>query len=776
MLGQYGLFEEYLKHYTGDNKLDELYQLIATKKGQAISLDLYSQENWSVPVMKVASQEGEDAAYKEIARIEKEPEEYTHEMSQRPLVVFYDTFTTTKYGNPSKIIELLNSSDVNKIYEGQTRCAYQKPGFVEEYGVEKYKRPLSKYLSDKAINDDCDGIFSITVDFDSNIEKEEMEQFYTATSDAKVNKQRSLASYALAVETYALQLKEQLPFELQPTAIRFTGRGFQFIYNLAYTYFLNRDKIQQNDLQELFVKDTIMWLRRALEIENEVFYEDLGSCILPNYSFHLDKKFEQSIHQKRRVPGSYNDKSGMYAAYIYLSENLYHDRHTLQDLIDFCKENYRETYWAKSGVTKYIRKATKDFTQVESLLFAKSRLQALTKVVDERYKNGTLVGSRHNFLTQITNCIADIEKHSKGGVEPSYEQIFNKAIAFQVNHFKNKQLKQKEAISAIKGAMRRREKIIKRGDSTNLGNHVIIQFLDLTPEEEGVFCGTTRMSKRKAKAYENKISRAEKAVAAYQLREKGCTYEEIAELFAVSSSTAHRYVTELYPKMLKEKAAEIKAEKIRLKEQLRITQRFLYESVYERATRMIITREIDGWLKFWLYKTNVKKEETLSDHQVDVIVGLVLQVIHDSLFKSLRYAAMDLLVRLRKGTNNLVNQLIKNGSFKHILNEYTLLVLINNTLSKEQYQLLVNRVNEKLDILVQTMYWRHIEKMSSPKLKTFYPNGLLAKEYIDHEQMLPFPLFMTEAIREARAKVYGRKQNYTSRYKKSNFGLNDSIF
>lgn len=767
MLGQYGLFEEYLKHYTGDDKLDELYQLIATKKGQAISLDLYSQENWSAPVMKVASQEGEDAAYKEIARIEKEPEEYIHEMSQRPLVVFYDTFTTTKYGNPSKIIELLNSSDVNKIYEGQTRCAYQKPSFIEEYGVDSYKRPLSKYLSDKAINDDCDGIYSITVDFDSNIDKNELEKFYTATSNERLNKQRSLASYALAVNTYALQLKEQLPFELQPTAIRFTGRGFQFIYNLAYTYFLNRDKIQQNNLQELFVKDTIMWLRRALEIENEAFYEDLGSGILPNHTFHLDKKFEQSIHQKRRVPGSYNDKSGMYAAYIYLSDDLYHDRHTLQDLIDFCKENYREIYWAKSGVTKYIRKATKDFTQVESLLFAKSRLQALTKIVDERYKNGTLVGSRHNFLTQITNCIADIEKHSKGGVEPSYEQIFNKAIAFQVNHFKNKQLKQKEAISAIKGAMKRREKIIKRGDSTNLGNHVIIQFLDLTPEEEGIFCGTTRMSKRKAKAYENKLSRAEKAVAAYQLREEGYTYEEIAELFAVSTSTAHRYVTELYPQMQKEKATEIKAEKIRLKEQLRTTQRFLYEAVYERATRMLICSEVDGWLKFWLYKTNVAKEHRLSDDQVDLIIGMVLKVIHDGLFNALRYGAWDCLVRLREKRATYVKELLKNGSFKHILNEYTLLVIMDTSeFSQEQYQLLVSRVDEKLNVLVQAMYWRHVEKANPGKLKTFYPNGLLAKAYLLHEEKLPFDLFLSQSIQEAQAEKYGRRYKNSSRYDK----------
>ena len=390
---------------------------------------------------------------------------------------------------------------------------------------------------------------------------------------------------------------------MEPSSIRFTGRGFQFVYSLPQTYFFNK---KDRNAQKLFVTDTIKWLRIALEKENQRFYEDLGFCLLPkNIIFNLDRSFENNLYQLRRVPGTINPKTGMFCSYIFLATEEKRKSLSLQDLIEFCKDNY------KDSETKQMRfnKDFKNYSTDEKLFFAKSRVATLCKIVENRYFKEELVGSRHNFLTQMTNCIADVEKHKNNGVDVGYNKILNKLLSFQRTYFKEFALPYKEAVSAIRAAVKRRDKINKKGDSTNLGNNVIIKFLNLSSDEADVLRETSIKAKHEKIKTENSFSKFQKAILAYELYQNGHKYEDIAKALDFSSSSAHRYVNELYPTYLKEKKESIKRERDLLKKELKDAQHFIYEEIREKVIEYKIKKELKTKLLFKLAKNHSLKNK-----------------------------------------------------------------------------------------------------------------------------------------------------------------------
>lgn len=554
---EYGLFEKKLKNVPNNEKLDLLARLLETKEGVSYTRDLYI-------------------------------EEHRLEYGLKPITVFFKGFTKTRLGN-AKYVSNLILKQPHSLFESSLRYSYQKKKSDGESTV--------AFLND-VNNDEIDGVVSLTIDFDSNVKVEDIEKLIESGKTKIQKQQRSFAFYAQAVSRYALKLKDILPKELEPSSIRFTGRGFQFVYSLPQTYFFNK---KDRNAQKLFVTDTIKWLRMALEKENQRFYEDLGFCLLPkNIIFNLDRSFENNLYQLRRVPGTINPKTGMFCSYIFLAAEEKRKSLSLQDLIEFCKDNYR------NSETKQIKfnKDLKNYSTDEKLFFAKSRVATLCKIVENRYFQEELVGSRHNFLTQMTNCIADVEKHKNNGVDVGYNKILNKLLSFQRTYFKELALPYKEAVSAIKSAVKRRDKINKKGDSTNLGNNVIIKFLNLSSDEADVLRETSIKAKREKIKTENSFSKFQKSILAYELYQNGYKYEDIAKALDFSSSSAHRYVNELYPTYLKEKKESIKREKDLLKKELKDAQQFIYEEIREKVIEYKIKKELKTKLLFKLAKNH----------------------------------------------------------------------------------------------------------------------------------------------------------------------------
>lgn len=750
MLGQYGLFEEQLQGLSRDDRLRLLSELITTDAGKEITLNYYLQENWSQDIKRIASEEGEFEAYANIASIEngsvdqhnKKKKVFAYDRSVRPCLII-EKNGTKRFGfnTPESIYNSLLYGK-KAIFESQTRCQFKRPSFIAEYGTE-YKKPLHDFLTGFAKNDECDGIHTLTIDFDTD--KAIDENFVSSLIVDNPNKSKAL--YASTISDYVLLFKETLPNALQPTSIRYTGRGFQFIYDLRYTYYFNKETEEGVRQQKQFVLDVIMWLRRALEVEHIAFFNDMG-CMLPEgVKFKLDKAFETNISQTRRVPSSYNDKTGMYSAYIYLDKDLYKNSHSLGELISFCKDNYKELFELKANILKRPRKSSKMYTEVESLIFAKLRVKALTSIVDNRYQSNTLVGSRHNFITQMTNAMADQLKYELHNTEPSYEKLFNKMVTFNHDHFKEYALKLGEVKSAVKGAMRRRERILLRGDSTNLSNSVICDFLQLTEVEEGILRGTTLRTKRQAKKESNLMTRLEKAVKINEMKQNGYTFAEIADAFDISVSTAHRYVNKIYPELKSKEKEKIVEEKKRLQYELETTQTTLFETIYAKLTYQILVNKISTKIYLWLSQAQEKNK--LTENEVAAITSLIGTVLSDSIYLLVLHSDINQLKLIRSNHNKILEKLFDSTSFKNIINEYSLFTFLDkNQFSDNQLDGVLNRLyrnfNNLFESIISKVAFKEIASLSR-----FYPNGLIAKEYLLYKDKLPFKLSFTKSIRDA---------------------------
>ena len=411
MLGQYGLFEEQLRGLKGVERLDRLFHLLTSSKGKQISLSYYLQENWSTTIKSLAEVDEKLAREKvfELINTKGQKKEFAYDRSIKPcLMIDENNSHSFNFANVEDIVEQLKKNESTSIFETQVRCEYKKPEFVAEYG-ELYQKPLHAYLKGKGYNDDCDGILSLTVDFDSDADKETISTLVSSSNNKVLNENRSKAFYADCIAQFALWFHEKLPRDLEPTSIRFTGRGFQFVYALETPFYFNKLKEEEKEEQKKFVLDVLLWLRRSLEIELNRFSSEYSeSEILPQgVSLHIDKAFERNLYQTRRVPGSLNPKTSLSAAYIFLQEHPLKTAIHLRDLVDYCKENYKEDFFGNQYQTATF-KSNGQYSKEDCLLFAKTRLDNLTNLVHFKRSNETLVGSRHNFLTQSANSSADV--------------------------------------------------------------------------------------------------------------------------------------------------------------------------------------------------------------------------------------------------------------------------------------------------------------------------------------------------------------------------------
>ena len=335
----------------------------------------------------------------------------------------------------------------------------------------------------------------------------------------------------------------------------------------------------------------------------------------------------------------------MFCSYIFLATEEKRKSLSLQDLIEFCKDNYR------NSETKQMKfnKDFKNYSTDEKLFFAKSRVATLCKIVENRYFKKELVGSRHNFLTQMTNCIADVEKHENNGVDVGYNKILNKLLSFQRTYFKELALPYKEAVSAIKAAVKRRDKINKKGNSTNLGNNVIIKFLNLSSDEADVLRETSIKAKHEKIKSENSFSKFQKAILAYELYQNGYKYEDIAKALDFSSSSAHRYVNKLYPTYLKEKKESVKRERDLLKKELKDAQHFIYEEIREKVIEYKIKKELKTKLLFKLANNHSLK------NKINICFSSIDKSIDEKLKKSHILSFDKILLSITKEIDFLIN-------------------------------------------------------------------------------------------------------------------------
>ena len=80
---------------------------------------------------------------------------------------------------------------------------------MAEYG-ELYQKPLHAYLKGKGYNDDCDGVLSLTVDFDSDAGNNVISTLISSSKNDILNEKRSKAFYANSVSQFALLFHEHL--------------------------------------------------------------------------------------------------------------------------------------------------------------------------------------------------------------------------------------------------------------------------------------------------------------------------------------------------------------------------------------------------------------------------------------------------------------------------------------------------------------------------------------------------------------------------------------
>ena len=736
MLGQYGLFEEQLKGLKGVERLDRLFHLLTSSKGKQISLSYYLQENWSTTIKALAEVDEKLAREKafELINTKGQKKEFAYDRSIKPcLMIDENNNHSFNFANVEDIVEQLKKNESVSIFETQVRCEYKKPEFVAEYG-ELYQKPLHAYLKGKGYNDDCDGILSLTVDFDSDADKETISTLISSSHNKVLNENRSKAFYADSVAQFSLLFHEKLPKDLEPTSIRFTGRGFQFVYVLETPFYFNKLKEEEKKEQKKFVLDVILWLRRSLEIELNRFYSEYSeSEILPQgISFHIDKVFERNLYQTRRVPGSLNPKTGLSAAYIFLQEHPLKTAIHLRDLVDYCKENYKEDFFENQYQTATF-KSNGQYSKEDCLLFAKTRLTNLTDLIHFKKSNKTLVGSRHNFLTQVANSIADVLKHQNDGQEPSIVELLSKVVTFNVDHLKEVALNFSEVRSLTKGVLKRRAKLLERGDSTNLSNQTIINFLDLTDKEQSFLKKTSQQAKRAGVSLKNKYSLESKVVKVYELKEDGYSYKEIAVLTGIALSTVYRYATSLYQKLSSEKFLKLKKEKELLKHELKSSQKAIYDFVYEDFTKLILMKKLSSGLsKIFSLKGLTNNSKKINQR----IVEEFYQIIH-SISK---HRTLHGLNKLRNHADEIIQLLLENDSIYNIINEYSLIHYLSSKKAEEEYIAgYYKRINTCFKHLVSTIISKHVDKIKHVRTIPFFKNELLLTKYKEYHSKLPFP-------------------------------------
>lgn len=736
MLGQYGLFEEQLRGLKGVERLDKLFHLLTSSKGKQISLSYYLQENWSTTIKSLAEVDEKLAREKvfELINTKGQKKEFAYDRSIKPcLMIDENNSHSFNFANVEDIVEQLKKNESTSIFETQVRCEYKKPEFVAEYG-ELYQKPLHAYLKGKGYNDDCDGILSLTVDFDSDADKETISTLVSSSNNKVLNENRSKAFYADSVAQFALWFHEKLPKDLEPTSIRFTGRGFQFVYALETPFYFNKLKEEEKEEQKKFVLDVLLWLRRSLEIELNRFSSEYSeSEILPQgVSLHIDKAFERNLYQTRRVPGSLNPKTGLSAAYIFLQEHPLKTAIHLRDLVDYCKENYKEDFFGNQYQTATF-KSNGQYSQEECLLFAKTRLANLTNLVHFKRSNETLVGSRHNFLTQVANSIADVLKHQNDGQEPSIVELLSKVVTFNADHLQDVSLNFSEVRSLTKGVLKRRAKLLERGDSTNLSNQTIINFLDLTDKEQSFLKKTSQQAKRAGVSLKNKYSLEAKVVKVYELKKEGYSYKEIAALTGIALSTVYRYATSLYQKLKQENFLKLKKEKELLKHELKSSQKAIYDFVYEDFTKLILMKKLSSGLsKIFSLKGLTNNSKKINKR----IVEEFYQIIH-SISK---HRTLHNLKKLRNHANEIIQLLLENDSIYNIINEYSLIHYLSSKKAEEEYIAgYYKRINTCFKHLVSTIISKHVDKIKHVRTIPFFKNELLLTKYKEYHSKLPFP-------------------------------------
>lgn len=736
MLGQYGLFEEQLRGLKGVERLDKLFHLLTSSKGKQISLSYYLQENWSTTIKSLAEVDEKLAREKvfELINTKGQKKEFAYDRSIKPcLMIDENNSHSFNFANVEDIVEQLKKNESTSIFETQVRCEYKKPEFVAEYG-ELYQKPLHAYLKGKGYNDDCDGILSLTVDFDSDADKETISTLVSSSNNKVLNENRSKAFYADSVAQFALWFHEKLPKDLEPTSIRFTGRGFQFVYALETPFYFNKLKEEEKEEHKKFVLDVLLWLRRSLEIELNRFSSEYSeSEILPQgVSLHIDKAFERNLYQTRRVPGSLNPKTGLSAAYIFLQEHPLKTAIHLRDLVDYCKENYKEDFFGNQYQAATF-KSNGQYSKEDCLLFAETRLANLTNLVHFKRSNETLVGSRHNFLTQIANSIADVLKHQNDGHEPSIVELLSKVVTFNADHLQDVALNFSEVRSLTKGVLKRRAKLLERGDSTNLSNQTIINFLDLTDKEQSFLKKTSQQAKRAGVSLKNKYSLESKVVKVHELKEEGYSYKEIATLTGIALSTVYRYVTSLYQKLSSEKFLKLKKEKELLKHELKSSQKAIYDFVYEDFTKLILMKKLSSGLsKIFSLKGLTNNSKKINQR----IVEEFYQIIH-SISK---HRTLHNLKKLRNHANEIIQLLLENDSIYNIINEYSLIHYLSSKKAEEEYIAgYYKRINTCFKHLVSTIISKHVDKIKHVRTIPFFKNELLLTKYKEYHSKLPFP-------------------------------------
>lgn len=735
MLGQYGLFEEQLSGLKGNERLDKLFYLLTSSKGKQISLSYYLQENWSTTIKELAEKSEETALRKvfELNNTKSKEREFAYDRSIKPcLMIDEENNHSFNFANVEDVANLLKRNDFVSIFETQIRCEYKKPEFVAEYG-ELYQKPLHAYLKGKGYNDDCDGVLSLTVDFDSDV----ISTLISSSKNDILNEKRSKAFYANSVSQFALLFHEQLPKDLEPTSIRFTGRGFQFVYSLETPFYFNKSKEEEKEQQKNFVLDVILWLRIALEIELNRFSTENDGLLPQGVAFHIDKAFERNICQTRRVPGSFNPKTGLSAAYIFLQEHPLKTNVHLRELVDYCKENYKEEYFGKKYQTKAF-KTSGVYSEEESLLFAETRLSNLTNLIHFKKANDTLVGSRHNFLTQVANSIADVFKHQNDGCEPSIVDLLSKVVTFNADHLGDVALNFSEVRSLTKGVLKRRAKILQRGDSTNLSNQTIINFLDLTEKEQGFLRKTSQQVKRTSLSLKNKYSLTAKVVKVHELKEKGYSYKEIAALTGMALSTVYRYGTSFYKKLKQENLLKLKKEKEILKHELKTSQKAIYDFVYEDFTKLILVKKMSsGLVRMFGLKTsklNLKK-----------VIQKMLEDFYRIIHSISRYRVFSNMKKLRDFADEIIRRLLKDESIHNIINEYSLIQLLSNKKSEEGFIAeYYERVHTCFKHLISTTISKYIDKIRHVRTTPFFLNQSLLTKYKEYNSQLPFPDYVLE--------------------------------
>lgn len=734
MLGQYGLFEEQLRGLKGVERLDKLFHLLTSSKGKQISLSYYLQENWSTTIKALAEVDEKLAREKvfELANTKGKKKEFAYDRSIKPcLMIDENNSHSFNFANVEDIVEQLKKNKYTSIFETQVRCEYKKPEFVAEYG-ELYQKPLHAYLKGKGYNDDCDGILSLTVDFDSDADKELISTLISSSNNQVLNENRSKAFYADSVSQFALLFHKQLPKDLEPTSIRFTGRGFQFVYALETPFYFNKSKEEEREEQKNFVLDVILWLRRALEIELTHFSSENNGILPQGVTFHIDKAFERNLYQTRRVPCSLNPKTGLSAAYILLQKHPLKTAIHLRDLVDYCKENYKEDFFGNQYQTTAF-KSNGQYSKEDCLLFAKTRLANLTDLIHFKKSNETLVGCRHNFLTQVANSIADVLKHQNEGEEPSIVELLSKVVTFNADNLQDVALNFSEVRSLTKGVLKRRAKLLERRDSTNLSNQTIINFLDLTDKEQSFLKKTSQQAKRAGVSLKNKYSLESKVVKVHELKEEGYSYKEIATLTGIALSTVYRYVTNLYQKLKQENFLKMKKEKEALKHELKMSQKAIYDFVYEDFTKLILIKKMSSGLTKLF---NFKKTTSTLKRVIQRILEDFYRIIH-YLSKHRVFSGMK---KLRDFADDIIHRLLKDKSIHNIINEYSLIQLLSN--QKGERELIAGyyeRIYAYFRHLISTTISKNIDKIKHVRTIPFFLNQSLLTKYKEYSSQLPFP-------------------------------------